>query len=249
MTSNGLERDSDADRSKASFKLDLIETVNADPKMQASDLKLVVAHLSVMSWPKRTAWLSISRARAMTGLSERQIINSRKRVRERGYLSVPPSDPDARVFTLENPRRDDMRQHVAILMDHLKNQQAERQAERRRHAKAVTANSADTEEAMSQSPSECDVSANFAGYYPSYPSEYSSEGRTTPENNSYASVSGDDPHLPFPAPETEAEAVTMLTEIFGGADLGPAFFAYFRKRLLEGKLTPADVDQHRRAVA
>jgi hypothetical protein len=43
------------------------------------------------------------------------------------------------------------------------------------------------------------------------------------------------------APAVVAWARGPLAEIFGGKDLGPGFFAYFRKRLLEGALTPADV--------
>jgi hypothetical protein len=245
------ERDGKADKSKASFKLDLIETVNADPKVkQPSDLKLLAAYCSVMGWPKRRAWLSTSRARAMTGLAESQVSTSRKRLQEQGYLKEDGTERGTKAFILENPRRDDIRQHIAILTEHLRDKQAERQATRRAHWKAVSANSGDTPEPMSHSPSECDVSPNSGGNIPSYtPQNIALKEGPLPKGNSYASVSGDDPLLPFPVPETETEAVEMLTEIFGGTDLGPGFFTYFRKLLLEGKLTPAAVAQHRKAVA
>jgi hypothetical protein len=41
----------------------------------------------------------------------------------------------------------------------------------------------------------------------------------------------------------------MLTVIFDGRDLGPGYFAYFRKRLFDGLLTPADVENHWRSLA
>lgn len=64
----------------------MFETVNADPQMQPSDLALVAAHLCVMSWLARRAWFSTSKARAMTGLSERQMVTSRARVMKHGYF-------------------------------------------------------------------------------------------------------------------------------------------------------------------
>jgi hypothetical protein len=185
------ERDGKADKSKAAFKLDLIETVNADPQLEASDLKVIAAYTAVMKWPRREAWLSTSRARAMTGLSERQISNSRARLAgklkrkekekaPRVYLNEVRKEGITTVYRIENPWRDDCRQHVAILTEAYREKQKDRQAERRRLVRHVPAINADTEGDLSHSPSECDVSAMNAGNIPLiYPSEYSSEGRTS----------------------------------------------------------------------
>jgi hypothetical protein len=75
--------------------------------------------------------------------------------------------------------------------------------------------------------------------------EVSSEADT--ENWVDFDKNGVDPNVPFPVPETEA--VQMLTVIFDGRDLGPGYFAYFRKRLFDGLLTPADVENHWRSLA
>ena len=230
-----------ANSSKASFKLDMIETVNADPQMQPSDLALVAAHLCVMKWPKRTAWLSISQARARTGLSERQIINSRARIIQRGYFKRPKSDTTGRIFTMENPRREAMRMHVDEAASHLKVIQAERQAERRRIAKAVSANSAGTEDALSQSPSDCDVPANSAGYYPYTPQEEALEK----EDSLNLSEGTSAPDHPYPVPETESELTETLASLFAGCALSPAVLVAMRGMLLTGKLTPAIVEQQR----
>ena len=60
------------DRSKASFKLDLVETANADPALNPADLKVLAAYVAVMAWPSCKAWLAAAQAMAMTGLSDRQ---------------------------------------------------------------------------------------------------------------------------------------------------------------------------------
>ena len=103
------------DASKASFKLDLIEAFNADPKVrQHRDVKLMIAYISVMSWPRRRAWLSTSLARAKTGLSEAQVITSRKRLIESGYLKQDGSERGTKAFIVENPRPVDIRHHVLL---------------------------------------------------------------------------------------------------------------------------------------
>lgn len=182
--------------SKASFKLDLIETVNADPALEASDLKLMSAYAAVMQWPKREAWLSISRARAMTGLSERQISNSRARLSgenraKRTYLTPVRRQGGTPVFRVENPWREDSRQHVAIQTEYFREAMRERQAARRRH---VSATSAATNIPVSQSLGECDVSAMVAGNIPSYtPQNLALREETSTgeqQRSSYAKASG-----------------------------------------------------------
>ena len=151
--------------SKASFKLDLIETVNADPMMKPSDLALVAAHLTFMTWPDRLSWLSMSRARAATGMSERQIGYSRRRIAKRGYLKFVERRGTTSVFQIENTRTEDMRHHVALLTGNFREKQKNRQAERRRIWR-VQAKIADTAPTVSHSDGDCNVPARFAGNSP-----------------------------------------------------------------------------------
>lgn len=254
-------RDSKVDRSKAAFKLDLIETVNADPLLEGSDLKLIAAYLSVMTWPKREAWLSISRARAKTGLSERQISNSRQRlagVPQKGkdkpgrtYLSPQRKDGLTTIYRVENPWLEDSRAHVAEMTDHLRELQTERKAERRR-IERVPANSAGTEEALSHSPSDWDVPANNAGNIPSYtPQDIALKEENPFQLGSTPQTYGqeDDPHLPYPVPETAAELQSMLEELFSGCRLSPTLMAGMRGMLMAGNLTPAMVAKQREFAA
>ena len=146
----------------------LIELVNADPKVrQHSDVKLMIAYISVMSWPRRRAWLSTSLARAKSGLSEAQVITSRKRLVESGYLKPDGSECGTRAFIVENQRPVDIRQHVLLTAEFYRDKQAERQAARRAHVQAVSPENGETEKAMSQHSMEnCDVSPNPGGKYP-----------------------------------------------------------------------------------
>lgn len=251
-------RDNDGDRSKASFKLDLIETVNADPALEASDLKLIAAYAAVVDWPSRQSWLSTSRARAMTGLSERQVSNSRARlaggnVAGRVYLSELRRDGLTTVYRVDNPWLEDHRQHVAIMTEHFRGQQKERQAERRRLQRDVPATVADTSEGLSQSLGERDVPATVAGNIPSYtPQKEALKEGPAQRVSSSASMYGDredDPHRPFPVPTSQEEAVAMLDELRRGANLSAGVLAFFRNKLWAGELTPAMVEQQRREVA
>jgi hypothetical protein len=108
------------DKSKASFKLDLIETANADPILSGSDLKLLVAYASVMKWPSCRTWLAASLAQAMTGLSERQFRSSRacllgKNDFKRAYLLPATRSGEVAAYRLINPWRDEARQYVEAM--------------------------------------------------------------------------------------------------------------------------------------
>jgi hypothetical protein len=108
------------DSSKASFKLDLIETANADPVLNAYDLKLLAAFVSVMEWPSCRAWLSEPLGRAKTNLSQREFWRSRRRLlganeAARAYLKAVRSTGRVTKFKLVNPWRDDAREHVTAM--------------------------------------------------------------------------------------------------------------------------------------
>lgn len=100
------------DRSKASFKLDLMETANADPMVGPSDFKVLCAYAAVIDWPSCRTWLASSLAQAMTGLSDRQFRESRKRLlgkneEKRAYLFPARQDGKVTKYRLLNPWRDE----------------------------------------------------------------------------------------------------------------------------------------------
>jgi hypothetical protein len=100
------------DKSKASFKLDLMETANADPMVSPADFKVLCAYAAVIEWPSCRTWLSSSLAQAMTGLSDRQFRESRKRLlgkndERRAYLFPARQDGKVAKYRLVNPWRDE----------------------------------------------------------------------------------------------------------------------------------------------
>ncbi len=109
------------DRSKASYKLDLIETANADPILSPYDFKVLVAYVAVMSWPSCRAWLSPTLAMSMTGLSHGQFWKSRavllgKNPADRAYLlEGRATQKTVSNYQLVNPWRDEARAHVEAM--------------------------------------------------------------------------------------------------------------------------------------
>ena len=240
------DRDARGDASKASFLLDLYETVNADPKLKGSESKLIQAYGSLMR-PDRRSWLASSLARAKTGLSEAQVFNSRKKLIERGYLTADgASRRGITAFVLNNPRRDEMREHVALTTEFHRSRQAERQAARRAHQRAVSPQSNVTGTRLSQHPGKCDVSPNSGGNYTSYTPQYLALKKEGPsEVNGYVLARGDDPKLPFSPPETEDEAADMVMTILDGHPRRVVLqlFDHMREQLLTGRLSPATVTE------
>jgi hypothetical protein len=172
---------SELDRSKASFKLDLIETANADPMLSAADFKVLAAYVAVMAWPSCRSWLASSLAQAMTGISDRQFRESRKRllgnnIDRRAYL-IPVRQGGGKVSTymLINPWRDEARALVDAKMAY------HREVERQRKAGKRAALSRQNLQGQNGGcPGKIcrSVPANSAAYYPSMitPSKKDSRG-------------------------------------------------------------------------
>ncbi|RUM95174.1 hypothetical protein EET67_24810 [Pseudaminobacter arsenicus] len=124
------------DRSKASFKLDLIETANADPMVSAADLKLLAAYVAVMAWPSCKSWLVEPLGRAMTGLSHGQFWKSRARLlgdneEKRAYLIAVRQGGKVSTYKLINPFRDEARALVEAKLEYHREVERQRKATKR----------------------------------------------------------------------------------------------------------------------
>lgn len=124
------------DRSKASFKLDLIETANADPMLTPADFKVLSAYVAVMAWPSCRTWLASTRAQALTGLGDRQFRTSRSRLlgqndAKRAYLVPARSDGKVSTYKLMNPWRDEARKHIDAMTGYFKEVERQKKAKKR----------------------------------------------------------------------------------------------------------------------
>lgn len=124
------------DKSKASFKLDLIETANADPMVSPADLKVLAAYVAVMSWPSCKTWLATTLAMAMTGLSDRQFEKSRARLlgkndAGRSYLVAARQSGKVAAYLLINPWRDEARAHVETMLGYHREVARQKKAKKR----------------------------------------------------------------------------------------------------------------------
>lgn len=121
---------------KSTFKLDLIETANADPMLSPADLKVLVAYVSVMEWPSCRTWLATPLAMAMTGLSERQFRSSRSNLRgknEAGRAYLTPARRGGKVvaYSLVNPWRDDALAHIEAMTGYYREAARQKKAAQR----------------------------------------------------------------------------------------------------------------------
>ncbi|KQZ25832.1 hypothetical protein ASD50_20630 [Mesorhizobium sp. Root552] len=165
------------DRSKASFKLDLMETANADPMVTGADLKLLSAFVSVMEWPSCRAWLSPVLARAKTGLSERQYWTSRARLAgdnkaKRPYLIPAKGGQAVASFKLINPWREEAIEHVIAMTAYHKESERQRKAKARKKKSASKSEDLSLQSVQGHEPGcPCricsSVPAEFADKYPS----------------------------------------------------------------------------------
>jgi len=124
------------DTNKASFKLDVIETANADPMLSPADFKLLAAYVAVMAWPSHKTWLAESLALAKTGLSSSQFWKSRSRLlgqneENRAYLIAIRSNGKVAAYKLINPWRDEARERIETMTGYHKEVARQKKAGKR----------------------------------------------------------------------------------------------------------------------
>ncbi|WP_139802342.1 hypothetical protein [Aurantimonas sp. 22II-16-19i] len=152
-TMNEDEEVSEAEiRSFSSWKFDLLETVNADPKTSPADLAIMEAYLHFTRAKSRTAYLSALAIRIRTGIKSTDTITARRRrLVELGYL-VPhgTTRTGIEVFEVVNARQNLVDEHVMAAQEKLREMDADRKRKdraRRRVAGDVPLNIRRTESA------------------------------------------------------------------------------------------------------
>jgi hypothetical protein len=246
----GSERDREKDRQSAAWKFDLLETLNADPKANGSCLKVMAVYLKYADSESRQAFVSNSNLTIRAAVSKPTAQTARETLEKLGYLVPRYRVGDgAMLYRITNARRELITDHLHIALQVAAEAARERKLTARKKASDLGKKSCPPETAEGERNLPPEWKDSFPNSLDTIPEVSSSEGKDRSVGNQYAAVSGDDPHLPFPIPTSEAEAVEMMTAIFSGRESNPAFLTYFRRKLMDGRLTPADVECHLKEFA
>jgi len=175
------------DSSKASYKLDLIETANVDPIIKPADFKLLAAYVAVMEWPSCQCELAMTLAMAKTGLSGRQIELSKRRLlgkneEGRAYLSPVRRRSNLSRYMLVNPWRDEARERTIAMLGY--HQAVERQRKAKKRALLSPQNSSGDKMGLSPENSSVMSPENSSGKYPyEYPNKDKGREENSPGSN------------------------------------------------------------------
>ncbi|WP_311272131.1 hypothetical protein [Rhizobium sp. WCS2018Hpa-8] len=248
------------DERKASFttwKLNLENTVSADPLADGACLQIVRAYLDFMGSPDARPYRSLIDLQVATSLSENTIINKRRKLEALKYFEADGKTGDgATRYKIINARENIVLDHQTISRETLLRLDAEKKEKTRLKRKISCSSPSNIEVQMSPSDfaglnafeplKDCgDSPSDFEGNYVYNTVEsYSSEEREeliSPSSlsNSYSStLSPDEANMPLPVPEDDHEANAMMDQICEGRSVHPSVRNRLMSMLKAGVLTP-----------
>ncbi|MEC5322757.1 hypothetical protein [Aurantimonas sp. A3-2-R12] len=115
-----------------SWKLDLLETVNADPQTDPFCLAVLEAYLHFANRKSRTAYLAENDLIVRTSLVPRVLRKAKQRLVKLGYLKLKgKSKKGVVIYAIDNPRRGIIHDHMLIAAEKLKDMEAEKKERER----------------------------------------------------------------------------------------------------------------------
>lgn len=243
------------DTSFATWKFDLENIVNADPRLGPACLKIVRAYLDWMASPETRPFLSIGHLRIATALTNNTIIKARRELESFGYF-VPDgkTGSGAIMYRIVNAGRNLVLDHIAIARETLRELEADKKAAFRQKKNAASSN---IEEDMSTSKSAQQTEERPFNFC----SDSSAENEPNNVYNSVEAISieeeehlnkspldaygsylkahhGDEANEPLPIPKDQTEADDMMAAICDGVDVHPSVRSRMMSMLKQGVLTP-----------
>lgn len=241
----------------ASFKFSTFETVRADPRLSAPCLAVMSVYLDFVTLNERTlkpnpAYASSIILMARAGIKSKTTVHAARRLLvKNGYLvRIGRTKNGCDNFRIENPNFERVRMHVREAEEYLKQKDAERSESERlkkRYSPRRGPNIDPTPNATGNRnwPDDgSNLDPNYHGVNLGEESFGEEETRKDSTTRFYSEV-GDDPNVPYPVPQTEAELINNLDQLFGGWQLSPAIMMAMSKMLSAGTLTPAIVEDQR----
>ncbi len=243
------------DTSFATWKFDLENIVNADPRLGPACLKIVRAYLDWMSSPEARPFLSIGHLRIATALTNNTIIRARRELESFGYF-VPcgRTSNGAVMYRIINAGRNHVLDHIAIARETLLEIESGKKANYRRK-KALASSSIDGDMSTSNSAQQTrerpfiscsDSSAENEpnNVYHSVEAISIEEvehlnGSPSDAHGSYLNAhNGDEANAPLPIPRDQVEAEDMMAAICAGVEVHPSVRSRMMFMLNRGVLTP-----------
>ncbi|RWE60613.1 MAG: hypothetical protein EOS50_02005 [Mesorhizobium sp.] len=246
-----------AKRELVAFKLGLSETLAADPRVSDACVRANIALARYVTVDKRTlkptvAYLSNISMMAEAAIGSKTTAGKiRRTMVELGYwVDVGQTSDGCRLYQIENPRREAVQMHICEAREKLREDDTVRKEnERRRNAdrKAGRVPKTVTPQALEGAKIWDDrVPISDPNYLRAHLIDSSSEEGNNPTAGPFSILGRE---FPFPVPQTEDEAVSLLVSLFEGKENRPGLINYFRNKLMSGNLTPADIEKHLEAVA
>ncbi|MDX0496176.1 hypothetical protein GOC59_11615 [Sinorhizobium medicae] len=132
MMAAGRKKKGKKDTSFTTWKLNLENTVNADPRLGPACLKIVRAYLDWMGSPLARPFLSIIHLRIATALTEPTIIKARRELEKEGYF-VPDgrTSSGAVMYRIVNSGENRVLDHISIARETLRRKEAEKKERER----------------------------------------------------------------------------------------------------------------------
>lgn len=243
------------DTSFATWKFELENTVNADPRLGPACLGVVRAYLDWMRDQDATPWLSIGALSIATSMAENTLRQARRQLEKEGYF-VPAgkSSSGAIMYRIINSGLNRVLDHVTIARETLREIEAEKKAVARiRRATGPSKSEGDLSPSKSEvleadvpfktrrdSPSESEPNTVY-NTVEAISSEREGSFSTPPLDvqTSYSLAhSGDEANEPLPVPDSAYEAECMIATICEGYSVLPVIQKRMTSMLMAGALSP-----------
>lgn len=247
----------------AGFKFATLDTVRADPRLRkAPCLSVMSVYLSFVTIDKRTLKPTTAYASNIELMARCNDVNSkvtagkaRRLLVENGYLVLIGQTKDGCAkYRVENPHIERVQMHIQEAKEYWKGRDAEQKEDERRKKRFLGEAGVTTDVTPQGARGNIEwsdrVTTDDTNYLIGNLSGLSSREESPPikvssVSSSYAEIE-EDPHLPYPIPESEQELMFMLSSLFDGCQLSAEIMQAMRKMLMAGKLTPAMVEEQRR---
>ena len=236
----------------ATWKFELLDSLNGDPALSGSHVKIMLPYLRFCDGPSKAVFLSMTDLRIKTGLAEATIRDAKRTLQALGYLEkCGVAACGADLFVIRNPRMDlvsGVRLQKSMV---LRRADADRKAKLRirlmqRQSGVEEMSPSDFDGAVSNVPLKKRrlSPSKIEGKYDLNTTVVSMEERDHPQivqsisSNGYQSAQDDD-EVPFAVPSSDIEADVVIAAIIEGENLTSNQRSTLKKLLHAGFLTPA----------